>query len=318
MPRVTPDGADTQRHDSLVYLGVLQSPSDAFSITLSEQLANECPESCQELPIVQILRDGKPAALGTVVGANGKILTKASLLYGGFSVRFSDGDTLPATIHKFSRKHDLAILNVAKEGLSSAKWSEAATPPVGTLVAAVVPGENNRIGVVSHEPRAIPRVRGNGIASVRESLRGVEVEASWSNDFELPLQSGDIITSVAGQPTPDLATYLRLVGDGNESGTIVTHAGDPIEVTIDRDGDLLKFTFPQPPGEWSVRFNESRRHAGFPTVFDTDVTLKPKQCGGPIINRTGQTIGIAIAARRDWGGQTHVVPAEIVRKFLED
>ena len=93
---------------------------------------------------VEILSDGKPCALGTVVAADGKVVTKASELYGAISVRLSDGQSLPATIQKISRDHDLALVQIAAKGLPIPNWSDRDLSAVGTLIATPVPGHNPR------------------------------------------------------------------------------------------------------------------------------------------------------------------------------
>ena len=54
--------------------------------------------------------------LGTVVSSDGYILTKASELYGRISCRFADGRTLPASMRKTSREHDLTLLSCPLQG----------------------------------------------------------------------------------------------------------------------------------------------------------------------------------------------------------
>ena len=100
---------------------------------------------------VEILSDNKPCALGTVVAADGKVVTKASELYGAISVRLSDGQSFPATIQKISRDHDLALLQIAVKGLPTPNWSDRDLSAVGTLIATPVPGHNppHRRSIVS-------------------------------------------------------------------------------------------------------------------------------------------------------------------------
>ncbi len=55
-------------------------------------------------------------------------------------------------------------------------------------------------------------------------------------------------------------------------------------------------------------------------MFGTDIRLTPKQCGGPVIDRSGRVVGIAIACRGTYGGfgQRHVIPAAVARKVVAD
>src|SRR5262245_8139755 len=61
--------------------------------------------------VMRILVDDKDAALGTVVGADGWILTKASLLKSEkIAVKLKDGKKLDARIVGVHDAHDLAML----------------------------------------------------------------------------------------------------------------------------------------------------------------------------------------------------------------
>src|SRR6516164_6386010 len=58
---------------------------------------------------VRVVCDGKNAALGTVVGADGWIITKASELKGKVVCKFKDGKELPATVVGVHEPFDLAM-----------------------------------------------------------------------------------------------------------------------------------------------------------------------------------------------------------------
>lgn len=267
---------------------------------------------------VEILCEGQPRVLGTIVSTGGSILTKASELHEPLSVRFGDGQTLPATIHKYSRRYDLAVLKVARTDLPYADWSEEASHPVGKFVAALLPGEPPRVGVVSHAARPIPVDRGVGFGDSMELCDtddGLEVVEVYStNPFDLRLRKGDVIRSVEGHTTPDLKSLIRLLGDRDSPGKLVMDAGDRITFTIQRGNGTTWVRSPLPASAWAM--NESYRRSGFPRVYDTDVpSLDPRLCGGPLVDIDGRVVGITIACRRDRGGQTHVVPSAVARRF---
>src|SRR5438067_8029887 len=71
--------------------------------------------------VVQVLSNGKESALGTIVGADGWILTKASLLKGKPEVKLADGKTFPAEVIGFKEDHDLAMLKIAAKGLPAVR-----------------------------------------------------------------------------------------------------------------------------------------------------------------------------------------------------
>src|SRR5262245_16328010 len=63
--------------------------------------------------VVQVLNHGKEAALGTVVGSDGWVLTKHSLLKDKIEVKLADGKVLPAELIGVKEDHDLALLKIA-------------------------------------------------------------------------------------------------------------------------------------------------------------------------------------------------------------
>ena len=56
-------------------------------------------------------------------------------------------------------------------------------------------------------------------------------------------------------------------------------------------------------------------------MFDTDIRLTAKQCGGPVIDKSGRVVGITIACRPMnyiKFRQPHVIPAHIARGVVAD
>lgn len=266
--------------------------------------------------VVEVLRGTTPCAVGTIVGDGGRIVTKASEVYGDVSVRFADGTTLSATIERSSRVHDLALLSVRSKSAGGA-LADADAPLVGQVVAALLQGQPARLGIISHQTRAIPNQRrAAGLPGLAASEAGLTVvDAEELQSFEVPLAKGDVIRAIEGTATPDLETFHALTGYADREGALGILSGDPVAMTIARDGKSMEIAFRWPP---DVRlYNESTRWSGFPAVFDTDVILEPKLCGGPLVDRAGRIVGVTIACRGDLPGQTHVLPAAVVRDFLD-
>lgn len=88
---------------------------------------------------VRILCDDQPAALGTVMTADGYIVTKASELSGNIVCKFKNGRSLSATVVGIEDKHDLALLKVQATGLEPIQWRAAKLVDVGDWLAAPVP-----------------------------------------------------------------------------------------------------------------------------------------------------------------------------------
>jgi S1-C subfamily serine protease len=272
---------------------------------------------------VEVLGDGKPRTLGTIVGSDGRILTKASELVGAVSCRLADGRVFPASVEKVPREHDLALLKIDADGLPEARWSRDESIAPGTLIAALAPGQPPRAGVVSLAARPIPRVTGELGVFLRDGDHGLEVRDVVADEDDVPLRKGDVVLHVDGQPTPDLDAYHALMKP--ESGATIPYAGDPVRVGVRRGGDTLELNFTRPPSNSLLQMygtrTASRRWWGFPSVFGTDIQLTPKLCGGPVIDRSGRVAGIAIACRSIRSpdkGECHVIPAHVARGVVAD
>ena len=282
--------------------------------------------------VVEVLRNNSPCALGTIVRSDGRILTKASEVYGSVSCRLADGRVLPAALEKESREHDLAILKVEAKNLPAAEWSGAEGALPGSLIAALVPGTAPSVGVVSLPARSIAPQDGWLGVRVEDSDRGsVVADDSMARWFDVPLRKGDVILHLEGQQKPNLATCLDVLTAkaGNPA------AGDPVRVGVRRQDESLEFRFPLAPTKFILPPNrsdyerdprwgrESLRRSGFPSVFDTALPLMPTQCGGPLIDHGGRVVGISIASVRApsaWEppAQIHVIPAAVAKRFVSD
>src|SRR5262249_4206669 len=85
---------------------------------------------------VRIKCDDKDAVLGTIVDADGFILTKLSELKGVLFVRLPDGTEYEAQTVAAHKDTDLALLKVDVKGLKPVKFADTAKISRGTWVAA--------------------------------------------------------------------------------------------------------------------------------------------------------------------------------------
>src|SRR5262249_2810857 len=89
------------------------------------------------LSTVKILCKGKEAALGTVVGEDGWIVTKNSELNGGkVTVKTRDGKVYDATVVGVEDKFDLAMLKINAKGLKPIEWAASKSAEQGDWLAA--------------------------------------------------------------------------------------------------------------------------------------------------------------------------------------
>jgi serine protease Do len=97
--------------------------------------------------VVAIQRNGVPAAVGTVLSGDGRILTALSALGGseGADVRYADGTSVHAKVERSDKTLDLALLlpepNQWKDGLTASELN-----PAGADIRAMLPGRNAHFG----------------------------------------------------------------------------------------------------------------------------------------------------------------------------
>jgi S1-C subfamily serine protease len=81
--------------------------------------------------------------------------------------------------------------------------------------------------------------------------------------------------------------------------------------------------FPLLSTGWDVRNKISPRNSSFPAVFETDASLTKDTCGGPIVDRNGQVVGItiavpvALATGLPPGPRVFVIPAGVARTVAQ-
>src|SRR2546421_699142 len=85
---------------------------------------------------VRVLCDDQPAVLGTIVSADGYILTKASELSGQLACKLPDGRTMSAKVVGVEETYDLAMLKVPASRLHPVEWRAGKSAEVGDWLAA--------------------------------------------------------------------------------------------------------------------------------------------------------------------------------------
>lgn len=267
--------------------------------------------------VVEVLDGDKPVALGTIVSADGRILTKSSVLPESPRVRLHDGRVLACTVLKTLRPDDIAILQVDVTGLAAVEWSDQTNPADGALTAVVAAGGHSAIGIVSSSMHSMPIENGNLRAVLEDGTSGLEV-AAIQNYHTGPrfvvlgpqfLQKGDVILSIDGRPTPNREAYIDLLGMQTKDPIAV--AGDRVRISIRREGrEMVVNQELAPPSSPRVA-GQSVRSSGFARVFSVAVSGESNLCGGPVTDREGRAIGVVIASRNS--GWLLVLPAELVR-----
>jgi serine protease Do len=279
---------------------------------------------------VRVVADGKDAALGTIVGADGWILTKWDEVKGKNKIvcKLKDGKELEAKLVGAEKEFDLALLKVEATGLPAVQWRSSKETKVGRWVASAGPAEDPvAIGVISVGPRKLklgdqpPKNSANaGYMGVTlgDGMGGAKVQtvAPKSPAQAAGLKVNDLVYEAAGRKITDLETLIN---------TIQSHrAGDVVLLKIKRGEEKLelKVTLAKLPKEILGNPQErmgselSGRRGGFPVILQHDSVLKPRDCGGPLVDLDGKVIGINIA--RAGRTETYAIPADDVQALLPD
>jgi serine protease Do len=277
---------------------------------------------------VRIRCDGQDAALGTIVGADGWILTKASELKKDPVCRLRDGRELEARVVKTNERFDLALLKVDARGLTPVRWWQSDIAPVGNWVAS--PGlsrEPVAIGVVSVAARTVAAAAepwtihadGGGYLGIGldPAAGGARVGKVMDGTpaAKAGLKVDDVILSISGKTTKDAETLMGIL--------LGYKAGDQVMVRFKR-GDqemTLRVTLGKRPdnrADFQNRLGSklSKRRLGFPTILQHDTVLRPTDCGGPVVDLEGNVIGINIA--RAGRTESYAVPSEAVLPVLRE
>lgn len=277
---------------------------------------------------VRIVCDGKDAALGTVVGADGWIVTKYSELKGSVLCKLKDGRELAARVVGVHDKCDLAMLKVEASDLKPVEFIDSKTVPVGFWVASPGTGlDPVAIGVVSVATRHIAGRDGAPSPSPTSGYLGVSLDLDFAGvkvNQVMPdtgaqkagVKVNDLIVAVDGEAVPNADAFM---------GLLQRRKPDEVVALKVKRGDQeleLKATLGKRPAggrgdmQNSLGSQLSNRRTGFPTILQHDSVIKPADCGGPLVDLDGKVLGINIA--RAGRTETYAVPGELVQSLLAD
>jgi arylsulfatase A-like enzyme len=264
------------------------------------------------------------AILGTLVAADGFILTKASDAAGRVRVTFSDGTTADGWVAVRDEEHDLALVRVERADLPVALFDvDASTPeelPAGRFVASIGAGGTLAgVGVIGTPARAI-REHDRGYLGVHtEDVEGGGVKVTRVLDDapaqDAGLQAGDVLRTLAGDEILDsdgLRAMLRKRQPGDTIQLGVTRGEEELDVAVElgapATGDMRG-------GHVADQMAISERRRGFPSVHQHDADVQPGDCGGPVYDARERLVGFNVA-RMDRPG-TLMIPSVVVVAQLE-
>jgi serine protease Do len=270
--------------------------------------------------MVDVLCDGAPMALGTVVGPS-LILTKASELFRPIHIRGRDGKRREAKLLGIDDRFDLALLEADTSGTAPVVWSKNLDLPVGSwLVTPTSPTDPTQVavGVLSVGPRDL---RGRGFLGVafNTDRRGVRVGRVLNNSGALQagVKTGDEVIQIDGIIVDTINKAIDAIRKHRHGSTM--------KLQIKRGAEELAIdvVLTRRPDFRSTRQKMMERSAGrlsdrrtdFGQVFQHDAPIDPERCGGPIVGLDGKVVGINIAR----AGRTaaYAIPAAIIPPLIE-
>jgi serine protease Do len=285
--------------------------------------------------VVRINCDNDAVALGTVVGADGWVLTKNSQLKPGATpfVVLRDGRTLPAKVVGVEYRYDLAMLKIEAKDLVPVTWTQSKTATVGNLLAA--PGTGAMpigVGVVSVAARAVrPRDLPPSEPPANAGFLGVALEEADggarivnivpdSAAEKAGLVQNDVVTLIADMQIIDSETMVNTIQQHKPGDVVSIHVRRG-EQEMNVNATLGKRPPPDPEVVRRDSQNQmgselSNRRGGFPQVLQTDMVLRPTECGGPVVDLDGKAVGIAIA--RAGRTESYALPSDAVQGLIAD
>lgn len=274
---------------------------------------------------VVVYSGDKQVALGTIVGSDGFILTKASQLDDNLKI-WANGQEYDATVFGVHKRSDLAMLKVTAENLTTANFSKAPAPIIGSWLACAGPDEDPfSLGTVGVNVRKISATKAFvGIMSDRTpnpDYVGVKITQVvpdspadkadlWVNDIIIKIGDTDI------KEFTDLQSTLKKYQPGDQVEMHIKRGEETLKVNLElADAGSFNNDFERSNQQNRMGSKLSKRRQDFPKAFQHDCGLNANQCGGPIVDLTGQIVGINIA--RAERVSSLALPTEVVLPVIE-
>lgn len=274
--------------------------------------------------IVKLNVNGETVALGTVVGSNGLVLTKASELKPGkLTCWLATEKEVGAELLALDDEEDLALVRVQARELKPIQWA-AGEVFIGEW--AITPGiaeTPHAVGIISALPRRIrPQRAFVGIQfDFSTSTPRIEEVMSGLGAEQAGVKPGDIILAVNDTVTTNRDQIVEILRE--------FHAGQTVKLNLKRDEERIEAVVRlMIPGSEELRSrlypfqrsstmqgDVSQRAEGFEQAIEHDTVLAPWLCGGPLVNLDGKAVGLNIA--RAGRVTTYALPPRLVLRALD-
>jgi serine protease Do len=251
----------------------------------------------------------RQSCYGAVIGDGKHVLTKWSEVVDrrrALRVIDSTGNSRPAAIEGVYEDEDLAVLSIEGTPLPVVKWSTQPQPALGHFLVAVKPdGKAAGFGVVSVMERSL-RDSNQAYLGLMGDINYTGIGAKIINiepntgAAAAGLMIGDVILKVGDRQISGLRELRNSLNDKKPSDRVaVLYSRDGVESTI----EILLGGRPHLAQPYNQRLKQmeqmggevSRVRDGFSRVIQTDMQIKPEQCGGPILDLKGNIIGLSVA-----------------------
>ena len=249
-------------------------------------------------------RKNKQLSLATIVSHGGLLVTKASELpREGIFCELSDGRRAEAKILSTDSRWDIALIKVELLGLKPVDLDGTKRVELGTFLAASGLGQYPiAVGVASVAPRNLSANErgflGIGMENTDEGVKVNQVQRG-SGAAEAGVEVGDIILRIDGQPINSPAQLAKSVSGRKpkEEIKILLRRGDDEKdlkaILGSRGQSVPQFRGSDPSAQFGGPLSDNRKD--FPNALQHDLTLRPNECGGPLIDLDGKLVGVNIA-----------------------
>ena len=287
--------------------------------------------------------DLKRAVYGMIMSSDGYILTKASELNlsndilsqsdipVSLQIRLGDNKLFKdVKLVGYLEENDLALLKIDVEGLTPVVFAETSEIAQGSIVlsngASTRRSRRARVGVISANAREIkgPVKVEMGIKLKWENEQFIitDVEKN-SAAAEANLKIQDIILEIddkkIGEKLP-IRDVLKEKSPGDLINLLILRENKKLTLKL----ELMAKTMPKnrvvTSRNDSMSGQFSRVRSGFSRVLQIDIPIADNSCGGPLLNLSGECLGLIIA--RANRAETFVLPLEEVKaayqKLLTD
>jgi S1-C subfamily serine protease len=266
--------------------------------------------------VVGVFAGETQVALGTIMSADGDILTKASELpEGPITCRLASGQKVPATRRGVESTWDVALLKISASGLPM--LTPGTQPAAGHWTFS--PDGTGSVAALGMVGVAEMPVFGSGIAPKATSKaymgvrlipvttdvlreRGLTTGVAVAVEADTPaaragIQTGDVIFEVDGKPVQDPDQFMDLLVNKKPGDSLnLRYARGMEKQSISLNLTTRPSGLPGRGGLAEMLSGDVSRKAGpFPQVIHHDAVLSPKTMGGPVIDSDGNLIGLNIA-----------------------